>query len=93
MSSGTLLDSEALESRLQRDPNFALIIGLGYSNSQKRCQVYRHLQRLLEDLRSITQGDVRKAKYLSKMLFERTHAGSFAFHQMLVVFWCRPYSI
>lgn len=60
---------------LEDNPDWALVIGLGYDRVQKKGLVYKHIHKLLESLRSITHGDPMKAKALSEMLYLRTHAG------------------
>ncbi|KAL1507762.1 hypothetical protein AB1Y20_007372 [Prymnesium parvum] len=60
---------------LEEDPDFALVIGLGYVGAQKQSLIYKHLNKLKERLREITAGDAVKAKALSEMLYLRTHAG------------------
>lgn len=61
---------------LERDADWALVIGLGYDANQKKGLIYRHLNKLLESLWVITHGDASKAKSLSDMLFLRMHAGA-----------------
>lgn len=76
IQSDSVLTQAAHAQRLQDDPEWGLILGLGYQKgSQKQSLIYKHLTKLLDSLRSITGGDAMKAKELSEMLFLRTHAG------------------
>lgn len=61
--------------RIENDPEWALIIGLGYNDKQRRNLVYVHLKKLRDELRRITGGDALKAKQLSDLLYLRMHAG------------------
>lgn len=61
---------------LQDQPEWALILGLGYhTKAQKQSLIYKHLNKLVDTLHTITAGDPTKAKQLSEMLCLRTHAG------------------
>lgn len=62
---------------LESNPEWGLILGLGYhSKSQKNSLIYKHLQKLVAELKSITKADPAKAKQLSELLYRRTHAGA-----------------
>ena len=71
-----ILAQAAHSNKLEENPEWALILGLGYNPSQRRTLIYKHLGKLLEQMRSITGGDAAKAKELSEMLYMRTHAGN-----------------
>lgn len=75
LQSDSVLTQVSHASRLQDDPDWALVVGLGYCGSQKQSLIYKHLAKLLTHLRAITGGDALKGKALSEMLFLRAHAG------------------
>lgn len=67
---------EATHARqLEEHPEWALILGLGYNEQQRKNLVYKHLHKLLAELRRITGGDAMKAKQLADLLYLRVHAG------------------
>ena len=41
-----------LKYKLEENPEWALILGLGYNPSQRRTLIYKHLGKLLEQMRS-----------------------------------------
>lgn len=59
----------------EHNPEWSIIIGLGYSDAQRRTLIYKHLRKLLEEMRRITNGDALKAKELSDLMYLRMHAG------------------
>lgn len=75
IESTPLLKEAAHAKKLEENPEWALILGLGYKDSQKRNLIYQHLKKLLYELRRITNGDAMKAKELSDLLYLRLHAG------------------
>ena len=75
VESDSILTQASHAQRLEDDPDWVLIAGLGYSDSQSTRLIYDHLNKLLAKLKDITRGDVTKAKELSEMLYIRTHAG------------------
>ena len=74
------LDSEPHHTRLphfrriEEDPSWALVLGIGYTDAQRRSMIYRHLQKLQSQLHEITGGDVMKSKQLSELMYVRFHA-------------------
>lgn len=81
--------SEASHAQLlELDPDWALVVGLGYDNVQKKGLIYKHLKKLRDSLWVITHGDPTKAKALSEMLYLRTHAGA----QVDSILWQRNIS-
>jgi hypothetical protein len=75
VESTPILKEAAHAKRLEENPEWALILGLGYNDTQRRNLIYIHLGKLLDRLRQITGGDATKAKQLSDLLYLRTHAG------------------
>lgn len=60
---------------LEEHEEWAQILGTGYSDTQRRDLIYKHLRKLLAELRRITGGDAHKAKQLADLLYCRAHAG------------------
>lgn len=73
--SSPILGERAHSKKLEENPEWALILGLGYNPAQKQGLIYKHMHRLLGHLRQITGGDVMKAKQLGDLLYLRLHAG------------------
>lgn len=72
----TLLKHVSHMEMLEKDPDWALVIGLGYNDAQKKTLIYKHLKKMRDSLHVITHGDPCKAKALSEMLYLRLHAGA-----------------
>lgn len=70
-----VLKQQSHAARLEQNPEWGLVLGLGYSTSQKTRLIYDHVHKMLSHMRDITGGDAAKAKELSEMLYFRTHAG------------------
>lgn len=70
-----ILKEAAHAKRLEQNPEWALILGLGYNDGQKRNLIYQHLGKMLTELRRVTGGDALKAKQLADLLYLRAHAG------------------
>jgi hypothetical protein len=51
------------------------VIGVGYSDRQRRDVIYRHLAKMMECLRNVTGRDPIMAKQLVDLLHARVHAG------------------
>jgi len=51
------------------------VIGIGYSEKQRRDLIYRHLAKLTECLRKVTSADPTMAKQLVDLMHARVHAG------------------
>ena len=75
VQSNPILKEASHAARLEEDPEWALILGLGYTDAQKRDLIYRHLGKLKDELHRITGGDAMRAKQLSDLLYLRVHAG------------------
>lgn len=75
IESTPILKEAAHARKLEDNPEWALILGLGYNDTQKRNLIYQHLHKLLTELRRITNGDAMKAKELGDLLYLRLHAG------------------
>lgn len=78
LESDSMLKQVSHADLLERDPDWGLVLGLGYDGVQRQGLIYRHLKKLVESLRMITHGDPMKAKQLSEMLYLRTHSGPYA---------------
>ena len=75
VESTPILKEAAHSKALEEHEEWAEILGVGYSDSQRRDLIYKHLTRLRDQLHSITGGDAKKAKQLSDLLYMRVHAG------------------
>ena len=75
IQSEPILKEASHAKRLEENPEWALILGLGYNDGQKRNLIYQHLGKMLTELRRVTGGDALKAKQLSDLLYLRAHAG------------------
>ena len=75
ISSDPILKESSHAQRLESDPAWALIVGLGYRDDQKRSLIYHHLKKLMASLHAVTGGDAKKAKQLGDLLHVRLHAG------------------
>ena len=75
IESTPILKEAAHTKKLEENPEWALVLGLGYNDGQKRNLIFQHLGKLLTEVRSITGGDAVKAKQLSDLLYCRVHAG------------------
>jgi hypothetical protein len=51
------------------------VIGIGYSEKQRRDLIYRHLAKLTECLRKVTSADPTMAKQMVDLMHARVHAG------------------
>lgn len=77
IESEPMLKQTSHAQKLEDNPEWGLILGLGYNTSaQKQSLVYKHLRKLVDSLRVITAGDALKAKQLAEMLFMRMHSGA-----------------
>ena len=75
IETGTVLKQAAHARALEEHPEWKGVIGVGYSEPQRRDLIYKHLQKLLDLTRSVTRGDATKAKQLIDLLHARVHAG------------------
>lgn len=75
VQSTPILKEAAHSKAMQEHPEWADILGTGYNDMQRRDLIYKHLAKLLAELRRITGGDATKAKQLSDLLYCRAHAG------------------
>lgn len=75
VESTPVLTQSSHNEKIEEHEQWRQILGTGYNNVQRRCMIYRHLDKLLSTLREITKGDATKAKDLSDLLFCRMHAG------------------
>lgn len=75
METQPVLKEAAHAKRLEENPEWAVILGLGYTDNQRRNLIYQHLGKLVNELRHITGGDALKAKQLADMMHLRVHAG------------------
>lgn len=75
VQSTPVLREAAHAKKLEDNPEWAIILGLGYNDVQRRNLIYVHLKKLLAELHSITSGDALKAKQLTDLLYCRAHAG------------------
>ena len=75
VESTPILKEAAHAKQLEDNPEWALVLGLGYNDTQRRNLIYQHLGKMLTELRRITGGDALKAKQLSDLLYLRAHAG------------------
>ena len=73
--SGDILKQTAHAKALEQHPEWKDLIGMGYSEPQRRDLIYKHLQKLLDLTRTVTHGDASKAKQLVDLLHHRVHAG------------------
>ena len=60
---------------MEDNPQWTLILGIGYSDGQKHNTIYSHLKTMMTELQSVTGGDATKAKQLVDLLYTRVHAG------------------
>ena len=63
------------DKALEDHPEWKDVIGVGHSEPQRRDLIYKHLQKLLDASRTVTNGDATKAKQLIDLLYARAHAG------------------
>lgn len=75
INSTPILKQAAHAKKLEENPNWTLVLGLGYNDNQKKNTIYQHLHSMLDELRNVTGGDATKAKQLTDMLYTRVHAG------------------
>jgi hypothetical protein len=75
VDTGAVLKQAAHAAALEEHPEWEGIIGVGYSEPQRRDLIYRHLQKLLDLARKVTHGDATKAKQLIDLMHARVHAG------------------
>ena len=75
VQTGEILKQAAHAKRLEEYPEWQEIFGAGYSDSQRRDLIYKHMQKLLDMTRQVTGGDATKAKQLIDLLHTRAHAG------------------
>ena len=61
--------------KLEDNPQWTLVLGIGYSDGQKNNTIYSHLKTMLTELQRVTGGDATKAKQLVDLLYTRAHAG------------------
>ena len=70
-----ILNQAAHAKRLEDNPEWAVILGLGYNDKQRRNLIYQHLTKLKSSLLNITGGDATKAKQLTDLMHTHVHAG------------------
>lgn len=70
-----MLKQASHAAALEQHPEWKAVLGVGYSEPQRRDLIYKHLQKLLDATRTITHGDTMKAKQLIDLLHARAHAG------------------
>ena len=75
IQSTPILKEAAHAKKLEEHPEWAVVLGLGYDDAQKRNMIYNHLGKLQSELRRVTNGDAMKAKQLTDLLYTRVHAG------------------
>ena len=75
VETGGILKQAAHAQRLEEYPEWKEILGIGYSEPQRRVLMYKHLQKLLDLTRTVTGGDATKAKQLVDLLHARARAG------------------
>ena len=75
INSTPILKQAAHAKKLEENPEWTLVLGIGYNESQKNKGIYLHLKRMLSELQNVTGGDVTKAKQLTDLLYTRVHAG------------------
>ena len=75
VKSNSILKESTHAKTLEENLEWALILGIGYSDTQERNLIYQHLQKLRDGLNRITGGDALKAKQLADLLYLRVHAG------------------
>ena len=75
LRTGDILKQTAHAKTLEQHPEWKDIVGVGYSEPQRRDLIYKHLQKLLDLTRTVTHGDACKAKQLIDLLHHRVHAG------------------
>ena len=75
VESTPILKEAVHAKRLEENPEWALVLGLGYNEGQRRNLIYQHLGKMLTELRRVTGGDALRAKQLADLLYLRAHAG------------------
>ena len=60
MGTAPILKESAHADALEEHAEWAEILGVGYDDTQRRSLIYRHLSKLLRELRNITGGDATK---------------------------------
>ena len=75
INSTPILKQAAHAKKLEENPEWTLVLGIGYNESQKNNGIYLHLKKMLAELQNVTGGDVTKAKQLTDLLYTRVHAG------------------
>lgn len=58
---------------VNEDQEWMKLIGAGYTDAQKRSQIYRHMDRLMTSARGICRDDATKMKQLFELVHERMH--------------------
>ena len=74
LDTGDALVQASHAAELAEQEGWDKVIGIGYSDNQKRDLIYRHLAKLCESLRKVTGSDPIMAK-LVDLLHARVHAG------------------
>ena len=75
INSTPILKQAAHAKKLEENPEWTLVLGIGYNESQKNNGIYQHLKRMKTELQNVTGGDATKAKQLTDLLYTRVHAG------------------
>ena len=75
IESEPILKEAAHAKKLEENPEWALILGIGYDDSQKRSLIYKHLTKMTVELHRVTGGDAYKAKQLTDLMYMKVHAG------------------
>lgn len=75
VESTPILKEAAHAAQVEEHEYWGQILGVGYTDMQRRTLIYKHLKKLLSALRKVTGGDTTKAKQLTDLLCCRLHAG------------------
>lgn len=75
LDTGKALAQASHAADLAKQEGWDKIIGVGYSDKQKRDLIYQHLKDLRESLRKVTGADPIMAKQLIDLFHARVHAG------------------
>jgi hypothetical protein len=75
LNTGDMLSQAPHADELANQEGWNKVIGIGYSEKQRRDLIYRHLAKLTDCLRKVTSADPIMAKQLVDVMHARVHAG------------------
>jgi hypothetical protein len=75
LATGTVLTQASHAPELAAQEGWDKVIGVGYSDKQRRDLIYRHLANVSASVRKVTGADPIMAKQLVDLLHARVHAG------------------